>query len=53
MKKVIEDVQGGFPADGHGKKIPVPSELADREWRADPHDGLRPFIPLRTKWTDE
>lgn len=53
MKKVIEDVQGGFPADGHGEKIPAPSELADREWRADPRDGLRPLISLRTKWKDE
>jgi sialic acid synthase SpsE len=53
MKTVIRDLRGGFSADGQGEKIPAASELADREWRADPHDGLRPLISLRTKWKDE
>ena len=34
-------------ADGDGVKEPVPSELPDRPWRADPSDGLRPFKEIR------
>jgi N-acetylneuraminate synthase len=30
--------------DGDGKKIPARCELAEREWRSDPKDGLRPLI---------
>ena len=45
---VIKDVNKGFTADGSGIKEPVPSELADRLWRADPSDGLRPLKELRT-----
>lgn len=47
---VIKDVSKGFIADGNGVKEPVPSELADRLWRADPSDGLRPLKELRTEW---
>jgi len=36
-----------LPMDGTGRKHPVPSELSDREWRADPSDGLRPLRKLR------
>lgn len=34
-------------ADGNGEKIPAPAELHDREWRADPSDGLRPLKRVR------
>jgi len=44
---VIRDVAKGFAADGNGVKEPVPSELPDREWRADPSDGLRPLKTTR------
>ncbi|MCG2752476.1 MAG: N-acetylneuraminate synthase family protein [Desulfobacteraceae bacterium] len=44
---VIQSVKQGLRADGNGVKEPVPSELADRQWRADPGDGLRPLIPMR------
>jgi sialic acid synthase SpsE len=44
---VIKDVEKSFIADGNGVKEPVPSELADRLWRADPSDGLRPLKELR------
>lgn len=44
---VIRDVAKGFAADGSGVKEPVPSELPDREWRADPSDGLRPLKTTR------
>lgn len=48
--KVINDVNKGFIADGNGVKEPVPSELPDRLWRADPSDGLRPLKELRAEW---
>jgi sialic acid synthase SpsE len=47
---VITDVGKGFIADGNGVKEPVPSELSDRLWRADPADGLRPLKELRAEW---
>lgn len=47
---VIKDVAKGFVADGTGVKEPVPSELPDRQWRADPSDGLRPLKELRVQW---
>jgi len=47
---VIKDVDKGFIADGNGVKEPVPSELPDRLWRADPSDGLRPLKELRKEW---
>jgi sialic acid synthase SpsE len=34
-------------ADGDGNKVPAPAELHDREWRADPSDGLRPLRAVR------
>ena len=33
--------------DGTGIKQPAPAELPDREWRADPSDGLRPLKAFR------
>lgn len=47
MGQVIRDMEQGLCADGNGHKHPVASELPDREWRADPSDGLRPFKHLR------
>ncbi len=47
---VIRDVEKGFTADGNGIKEPVPSELPDRLWRADPSDGLRPLKEMRAQW---
>lgn len=47
---VIETVHHGVAADGTGDKLPVPAELADRPWRADPADGLRPMRSLRATW---
>jgi len=35
------------PADGDGVKVAVAAELHDREWRADPSDGLRPLLHVR------
>lgn len=50
IRTVIETVKTGFQADGTGKKVPAPSELPDCDWRADPHDGLRPILKTRDKW---
>jgi N-acetylneuraminate synthase len=47
---VIRDVEKAFAADGNGVKEPVPSELPDRLWRADPSDGLRPLREVRATW---
>jgi len=47
---VIEQVRHALAADGNGVKVPVVSELQDRQWRADPSDGLRPLKELRARW---
>jgi N-acetylneuraminate synthase len=51
MQTVIQTVRTGDASDGNGDKQPAPSELPDRDWRADPADGLRPFRHLRETWT--
>lgn len=50
ISAVIRDVQHACGADGTGIKQPTPSELPDREWRADPSDGLRPLQEIRKGW---
>ncbi|ACS78632.1 N-acetylneuraminate synthase family protein [Maridesulfovibrio salexigens] len=50
VKRMIKSIQNGFAADGDGIKKPVEAELPDREWRADPVDGLRPLKSIRKKW---
>ncbi|MEW5801195.1 MAG: N-acetylneuraminate synthase family protein [bacterium] len=50
IKTVIDQVKDGFRADGTGKKEPVQAELADRNWRRDPSDGLRPLKSVRKEW---
>jgi len=47
ISAVIREVKMSFEADGNGVKEPVPSELPDRAWRADPSDGLRPMKSIR------
>jgi N-acetylneuraminate synthase len=44
---VIENVRTGLVADGKGIIAPAASELEEREWRADPEDGLRPLKSTR------
>ena len=34
-------------------KQPVPAELPDREWRADPSDGMRPLLHIRASYKPE
>lgn len=47
ISKVIKTVEEGYLADGSGIIEPSVSELPDRDWRADPNDGLRPLLKLR------
>ena len=47
MRDVIATVRSGELADGTGEKVPAPSERRDRDWRADPDDGLRPLRRMR------
>lgn len=50
IKVVIQTVQAGYHADGNGQKEPAPSEITEREWRADPGDGRRPLLHLRSNF---
>ncbi|MGF1626153.1 MAG: N-acetylneuraminate synthase family protein [Alphaproteobacteria bacterium] len=50
---VIAACRQGAVLDGDGKKAPQPCELADRDWRADPVDGLRPLLATRARWLEE
>jgi sialic acid synthase SpsE len=47
IEPVIKNVKVGYLADGLGEKEPGKSEMADRDWRADPDDGLRPLKKIR------
>ena len=50
---VIARVRESLVADGEGFKGPQPSELADRQWRADPSDGMRPLKHIRLSYKGE
>jgi sialic acid synthase SpsE len=47
MREVIRSVRAGLRAEGDGEVGPAASELEEREWRADPSDGLRPLVSIR------
>ncbi len=53
INEVIINLKNGIKADGDGKKRPNQSEMSDRNWRADPSDGLRPIKSFRKKLVDE
>ncbi|MBK8164585.1 MAG: N-acetylneuraminate synthase family protein [bacterium] len=56
LPETIETViAGGYApvspeCDGTGRIAPLPEDLAERTWRADPSDGLRPTLPVRREW---
>ncbi len=50
IEPVIAQCKAGIAADGDGRKEPVAAELSDRDWRADPADGLRPLKHMRQEW---
>ncbi|TDI90606.1 MAG: N-acetylneuraminic acid synthase [Caldithrix sp.] len=47
IEHVIRTINEGLLSDGTGEKLPAPVELPDRDWRADPEDGLRPLKQRR------
>ena len=47
IQPVIASVRVGVAADGDKEVRPAPGELKEREWRADPSDGLRPLRATR------
>jgi N-acetylneuraminate synthase len=47
---VIARIRQSYVADGTGFKEPQPCEIDDREWRADPIDGMRPLRHVRAAW---
>lgn len=50
MGETIRAVRTGLEAEGDGAKAPAHAEASEREWRADPSDGLRPLRHLRNHW---
>jgi len=44
---VISNINLAFNADGSGEKAPTAVETVERNWRADPSDGLRPQKTIR------
>ncbi|MFV2055344.1 MAG: N-acetylneuraminate synthase family protein [Thiohalomonadales bacterium] len=50
---VIATVNAAHVVDGDGNKEARPVEINDREWRADPSDGLRPLIMTRHQYVHE
>ena len=46
IASVIKNIKDGFKSDGSFFKEPRDAELSDRDWRADPTDGLRPLKKL-------
>ncbi|RLC12941.1 MAG: N-acetylneuraminic acid synthase [Deltaproteobacteria bacterium] len=49
LKDLIKNLKLGLLADGSGDKSVNPLEVADRDWRRDPSDGLRPLLSVRAK----
>jgi N-acetylneuraminate synthase len=47
IQPVISAVRRGFAGDGSAEVRPAACELEEREWRADPVDGLRPLESTR------
>lgn len=43
LNQLVSVVKSRTQYGGSGTKEPTPAEMADRKWRADPTDGLRPM----------
>ncbi len=52
ISEVISTAISGYTADGEKIIGPSQSELPDRDWRADPSDGLRPLLTVRESFND-
>ena len=49
---IQESQIGHIPMDGNGIKVPAKCEFSERNWRADPSDGLRPMLSIREAWVN-
>jgi len=49
IEAVIRAVRDGEQAAGDGVKRPTAAEMAERDWRSDPADGLRPMRAMRER----
>ena len=47
IKKLITSIKSSSIMDGNGSKKPSEIEITERDWRADPKDGLRPLKHIR------
>lgn len=47
IKQVIKTIREAEISEGHGRIEPLKDEITDRDWRADPEDGLRPLKRIR------
>ena len=50
ISRVINSINESELVDGNSEKIASEIELKEREWRADPEDGLRPLRHIRSKY---
>ena len=46
---VIATIRTSAAASGTGEKLPGAVECRERDWRADPQDGLRPLMKVRSE----
>lgn len=53
VKNNVDSFRNFVLADGDGIKQCKESERIDREWRADPSDGLRPMLHIRKEWQNK
>ncbi len=51
IEPMIKTILCGIEADGNGEIISMPVELNERQWRADPRDGLRTPLSKYAKVT--
>jgi N-acetylneuraminate synthase len=52
IENVIRTVNAGIESDGTSGKRPLKCEEADRLWRTDKNDGLRPLKQIRAEFKD-
>lgn len=48
IRPVIDFCTNTSVVDGDGEKMPCADEYFERSWRADPSDGLRPLLEIRS-----
>ena len=53
IKMLRNFIDEGLLSDGERSLAPAEAELKERDWRADPTDGLRPLKRIRHGFKDE